>query len=548
MNITLSTATGGATLGSPSTAVLTILDDDGAPGSLALGAATFSVNENGGSISIPVSRTGGSSGAVSVKFSTSNGTGASGTDYTAVTQTLNWATGDASTKNVSIPILDRGLTSGSKTVNITISTPTGGATLGSPSTAVLTIADNDVAPGALALGAATYSVNENGGSISIPVSRSGGSGGAVSVQFSTSNGTGAAGTDYTSVTKVLNWAAGDSTTQNVTIPILDRGLTSGSKTVNITLLSPIGGATLGSPSTAVLTIMDNDAVPASLQFSASTYSVNEDAGSVTILVARTQGSSSAVSVHFSTSNGTAHAGVDYTAVTQTINWAAGDTSTKHVSIPILDNPQATGDETVNLSLSNPATGASLGTPSSATLTIHAVKAVIQFAQSQFTANVRDGQATISLSRAGNLPDAVTVVVTSPGGSGVASFQKTITFAANAQTATFTVPIQNNGVPGQSDVTVPLALSSPGSGASLGATASASLVIHDNNPFPPPVTASLQLATAAIKIGKGKKAKTKKETVLELKFTGLVAGAGNLALTSSSPARRTRSTSQHSTNA
>lgn len=276
--------------------------------------------------------------------------------------------------------------------------------------------------------------------------------------------------------------------------------------------------------------------------------MSEDAGSITILVTRTQGSTGAVSVQFHTSNGTAQAGIDYTAVTQTLNWSAGDTSTKQVSIPVLDNPQATGDETINLNLSNPASGAFLGTPSAATLTIHAVKAVLQFAHSQFSANVLDGDATLSLSRTGNLLDAVTVVVQSPGGSAIAPFQKSITFAANAQTATFTVPIQNNGVPGQSDVTVPLSLSSPGSGASLGTTVSASLVIHDNNPFPPPVTASLQLATAAIKMGKGKKAKTKKETVLELTFTGPVSGAGNLVHISSSPARRTRSTSRHSTNA
>ncbi len=369
VNITISSPTDGAALAAPTTAVLTINDNDPAAGTIALGQATFSANENAGSISIPVTRKAGSTGAVSVQLSTSDGTAVAGLDYTAVSQTINWAAGDSSTKTVSIPITDRGLSTGSKTFNITLTNLIGGAVSVNPSTAVLTIADNDTASGAIALGSATYSVNENGGSISIPVSRTGGTSGAVSVKFSTSDGTGVAGTDYTAVTQTLNWAAGVSSTQNVSIPILDRGLTSGSKTVNITLSSASGGATLGSPSTAVLTIADNDPTPGALALGAATYSVNENGGSISIPVSRTGGSSGAVSVKFSTSDGTGVAGTDYTAVTQTLNWAAGVSSTQNVSIPILDRGLTSGSKTVNITLSSASGGATLGSPSTAVLTI-----------------------------------------------------------------------------------------------------------------------------------------------------------------------------------
>ena len=85
-----------------------------------LGTGTFSANENGGSVLIPVARTGGSTGAVSVILSTGDSTAVAGLDYTTVTQTLNWAGGDSSPKDITIPITDRGLTSGSKTVNLTL--------------------------------------------------------------------------------------------------------------------------------------------------------------------------------------------------------------------------------------------------------------------------------------------------------------------------------------------------------------------------------------------------------------------------------------------
>ena len=111
-----------------------------------------------------------------------------------------------------------------------------------------------------------------------------------------------------------------------------------------------------------------------------------------------------------------------------------------------------------------------------------------------------------MTRAGNLSATVTVVVSSPGGHDVAAFQQTVTFAPNTPSATITVPIQNNGQPGESDVSIPLSLSSPSAGAALGAATTATLVVHDNNPFPPLVTiTSLTHPTIRVTTGKGKRA-------------------------------------------
>ena len=102
------------------------------------------MNENGGSSTITVTRTGGSDGAVGVGYATSNGTATAGSDYTARSGTLSWANGDSENKTFTVPILDDSVYEGNKTVNLTLSSPTGGAALGSTSTAVLTIVDNDM--------------------------------------------------------------------------------------------------------------------------------------------------------------------------------------------------------------------------------------------------------------------------------------------------------------------------------------------------------------------------------------------------------------------
>jgi photosystem II stability/assembly factor-like uncharacterized protein len=156
-------------------------------------------------------------------------------------------------------------------------------------------------------------------------------------------------------------------------------------------------------------------------------------------------------------------------------------------------------------------------------------ASIQFTGSLFTVNATAGTAQVVVTRTGNPSATVTVVVSSPGGQDVAPFQQTVTFAPNTSSATVTVPIQNDGRPGESDVSIPLSLSSPGPGAILGAGASASLVVHDNNPFPPLVTvASLQPTAVPITIGTGRRKKTKSLPGLLLEFSGNLTGTDNPA--------------------
>jgi plastocyanin len=113
------------------------------PGSLEFSAAAFSGAENAGSIPIMVKRAGGSAGAISVHYATSDGTGVAGKNYTAASGTLNWGAGDAAAKTFTVPALDDGIADGNHTVNLTLSSPQGGASLGTPSAAVLTVTNTD---------------------------------------------------------------------------------------------------------------------------------------------------------------------------------------------------------------------------------------------------------------------------------------------------------------------------------------------------------------------------------------------------------------------
>jgi len=96
--------------------------------------------------SVLVTRAGGSTGAVSATFSTSNGTAIAGMDYTHLTRTIFFADGDAEPRAVEIPLVLDTVAEPDKTVNLTLSDVRGCAALGNQSTAVLTILDNDRPP------------------------------------------------------------------------------------------------------------------------------------------------------------------------------------------------------------------------------------------------------------------------------------------------------------------------------------------------------------------------------------------------------------------
>ena len=369
--IELSNASG-TNLGSPSSANVTISGDASAPvGSLQLAASRYTVAQSAGSLSVTVNRTGGSSGAISVAYDTANGTAAAGTDYTASSGTLQWADGDTSSKTFSVAISDTTAYSGSKTFTVALSSPSAGATINSPGSATVTISgDSSPAAGSLSLSASSDTVAQNAGSMTVTVDRTGGSSGAVSVTYATANGTAVAGTDYSAARGTLQWTDGDSASKTFSVPVSNATPFAGSKSFTVALSRPGGGAALSSPRSAIVSITgDAASAVGSLQLSASSYAVAQSAGSLTVTVHRTGGSSGAVSVAYATANDTAIAGTNYTATSGTLQWANGDAASKTFSVPVSNATAFSGSKTFTVALSGATGGATLSSPSSASVSI-----------------------------------------------------------------------------------------------------------------------------------------------------------------------------------
>jgi hypothetical protein len=118
----------------------TFSQDTSHPGVIQFAAATQSVNEDAGTIEITLTRSGGSSGSVSVNYATTEGTAKDGVDFAQTSGTVTFAAGQTS-QSFSVPILNSGKVGGSTSFQVTVSGPTGGATLGTTKLLTVTITD-----------------------------------------------------------------------------------------------------------------------------------------------------------------------------------------------------------------------------------------------------------------------------------------------------------------------------------------------------------------------------------------------------------------------
>ncbi|MFM7770018.1 MAG: Calx-beta domain-containing protein, partial [Bacteroidota bacterium] len=127
------------------------------------------------------------------------------------------------------------------------------------------------------------------------------------------------------------------------------GLTFNGQTLTI---NPVPGTVTGNAATNGLLDTLNNYLASFADMSVADISVNENAGTVTITVTISTPVSSVVTVNYATSNGTAIAGLDYTAVSGSLTFPANVISLTF-TVPILNDALAEGNETFTVTLTDP---------------------------------------------------------------------------------------------------------------------------------------------------------------------------------------------------
>ncbi|MDE0838477.1 MAG: hypothetical protein OSB41_05420, partial [Kiritimatiellae bacterium] len=150
--------------------------------------------------------------------------------------------------------------------------------------------------------ASTNDVSENVGTVTLEVELTGASAQPASVTISATGGTAVNGTDYSYANGNVVIAAGQTTT-TTTFTVTQDTSDEFNETIEFTMSSVVG-ASIGSPSTHIVSIIDDDAPP-SIQFVRSPSNNLENAGLATMELALSDVSAKPVTVDFYTSNGTA---------------------------------------------------------------------------------------------------------------------------------------------------------------------------------------------------------------------------------------------------
>lgn len=153
----------------------------------------------------------------------------------------------------------------------------------------ITVYFSVVSVGQLEIDETSYSVNEGAGTVSVNVVRVGGSDGRVTVDYATTNGSALAGSDYTATSGTLEFLDGE-TTKTVVIPILNDTDEESNESFSLVLSNPKpdtiddyvtnvendSNGILGSVTTSIITIVDNDQnVPPTIS-NVDDQSTNED--------------------------------------------------------------------------------------------------------------------------------------------------------------------------------------------------------------------------------------------------------------------------------
>lgn len=327
----------------PSRLEVEALEDRAVPASFSI--TDVSILEGGSGARnalLTVSLTGPSNQPTSVSYSTASASARAGSDYQAVSGTLNFNK-NMTSKTILVPIYGDTSVESDETFYVNLSNPKK-ATI-ADGQGVVTIVNDDTR---ISIGDVWQSEGSSGTtSFNFTVSLSNAVGQPLMVSYATADGTAAAGSDYVAATGVLTIPAGQ---MSGTITVLVNGdtVSEPDETFSVNLSNPSGGAF--SDNQGVGTIVDDEAHI--YIDDVSTAEGNSGTTEIDFTVTLSVASEVPVTVDFATADDSATtADGDYVAASGTVTFAPGETS-QTITVQVNGDMIVEPDEQFVVNLSN----------------------------------------------------------------------------------------------------------------------------------------------------------------------------------------------------
>lgn len=351
-----------------------VLDENG---TVRISTPAMTVDEGDQTITIEVERVGDNEGEVSIVPTIDLGTTVEGDNPTLEPVVLTWGNGEGGKKTVTLTLKGNGTVQPTKerSLKVKLGEPSGGLSVADyPADSVdVTIVDDEESgalrfwtPQLWAWEAQPSTDNCDNDVGLVTVERYDGSNGEISVQIALDEdpGTASVDADYEATFPMNVTFAEGETVKKVCLPIVDDDVFEDDETINLILTEADGGrVVIGDRDTGTFLIRNDDAPkPGAISFTDDNATVSEDAGTVSLMIERTNGADTPVAVTVSQDDGSS--GIA-TLETTSLSWARGDMSEREVRVSITDDAIVQTDEEVAarqfvLTLTNVDLG--LGTP------------------------------------------------------------------------------------------------------------------------------------------------------------------------------------------
>ena len=381
---------------------------------------------------------------VRVRYATAEDTALEGADYTGTSGTLTIPAGE---DRRTIDVRTRQDTAdepNTETFTLELSDPQD-ASLGSKSTGTGAITDDDDPP-EVTIGDAP-AVAE-GGTALFPVTLSPASGKMVTVMYRTVDGTAEAGSDYMATSGELEFEPG-TTRLTIAVPTTDDESYEGAnENFTVELYDPTDATLKNDPDReeGEGTIRDNDDP---IHLSIADADAVTEGGTAVFTVTLSEESTENVTVEYATRNGTAIANSDYTPVSDTLTFTAGDTE-QTISVAVLDDTVGENLESFTVRLSS-ASGATIRDGSgSVTIIDDDAGGTPSVRIGDATATENDGTIDFTVTLSIAAPGEITVAYGTLDGTALAGLDYTttlgtLTFSTDDRTKTISVPLVNDTV-------------------------------------------------------------------------------------------------------